>query len=260
MTRRFPAARPHGAPRRAFWKLLWTETKLTWRQPIGLFVGLGMPLLVLVVFANIPQFAEPNEAFGGRSLMSVYVPVLIVFVLGGLALVGLTTSLITYREQGVLRRMSTTPVPPSWLLGAQLVIDLVIATLAIGLLMGITRVAFGVRGPGHLAGFALALVLTAVTVFGAGLWVAAVARSAQAGAAISNVLFLTLMFFAGLWIPRDVMAPMLRTISDYSPLGAAVQALQSAWEGSFPGARPLLVLAAYTLLAAIGAIRTFRWE
>ena len=260
MTSRTQTAGSLGAPRRAFWRLLETEAKLTWRQPIGLFFGLGLPLLVLVVFANIPQFTEPNEAFGGRSLMSIYVPVLIVFSLGGLALVGLTTPLISYREQGVLRRLSTTPVPPSWLLGAHLIIGLVIAAVAIGLLLVITRFAFGVRGPGHLAGFALALVLTAVVLFGAGLWVSAVARTAQAGAVISNVLFLSMMFFAGLWIPRPVMAPVLRVISDYSPLGAAVAALQSAWEGSFPGGRPLLVLAGYTLLAAIGAVRSFRWE
>jgi ABC-2 type transport system permease protein len=77
---------------------------------------------------------------------------------------------------------------------------------------------------------------------------------------ISNALFLSMMFFAGLWIPRPVMAPVLRTISDYSPLGAAVAALQSGWEGTFPGGRPLLLLGAYALLAAIGAVRTFRWE
>lgn len=260
MTRPYPAARPLGAPRRAFWKLLETEAKLTWRQPIGLFFGLGLPLLVLVVFANIPQFAEPSGAFGGRSLMSIYLPVLIVFSLGGLALLGLTTPLISYREQGVLRRLSTTPVPPSWLLGAHLIIGLVIAMVAIGLLIGITRVAFDVRGPGQLAGFVLALVLTAVALFGAGLWVSAVARTAQTGAVVSNALFLSMMFFAGLWIPRPVMAPVLRTISDYSPLGAAVAALQSAWEGTFPGGRPLLLLGAYALLAAIGAVRTFRWE
>lgn len=253
-------ARSLGVPRRAFWKLLVTEAKLTWRQPIGLFFGFGLPLLVLVVFANIPQFAEPNEAFGGRNLMSIYLPVLIVFSLTGLALLGLTAPLISYREQGVLRRLSTTPVPPSWLLGAHLLIGLVIATVAIALLIVITRVAFDVRGPGHLAGFALALALTAVAVFGAGLWVAAVAPTAQAGAVISNALFLSLMFFAGLWVPREVMAPVLRTISDYSPLGAAVQAMESSWEGSFPGARPLLLLAAYALIAAIGAVRTFRWE
>lgn len=260
MTQDPSTARPQGPPRRAFWMLLATEAKLTWRQPIGLFFGLGLPLLVLVVFANIPQFAEPNEAFGGRSLMAVYLPVLIVFSLCGLALLGMTSPLISYREQGVLRRLSTTPVPPSWLLGAHLIVGLVIATVAIGLLIVITRVAFDVRGPGHLVGFVVALVLTAVALFGTGLWVAAVARTAQAGAVISNALFLSMMFLAGLWIPRPVMAPVLRTISDYSPLGAAVAALQSGWEGTFPGGRPLLLLGAYALLAAIGAVRTFRWE
>jgi len=247
-------------PARAFRKLLWTETKLTWRQPIGLFMGLGLPLFVLVIFSNMPQALVPDEAFGGRTLMSLYVPVLIVLALAGLAFVGLVTPLTAYREQGVLRRMSTTPAPPSWILGAHLVIDLVVGATTVVLLLVTTRLAFDVRGPDHAGGFALALGLTAVALFGAGLWVAAVVRTAQMGAVIANVLFFGMMFFAGLWIPREMMTPVLRTMSDYSPLGAAVQAMQTAWTGAFPGTRPLLVLAAYTAFAVVGAVRTFRWE
>jgi len=36
------------------------------------------------------------------------------------------------------------------------------------------------------------------------------------------------MFFAGLWVPQQVMPPVLRDISDYTPLGASVQAIQDS--------------------------------
>ena len=56
------------------------------------------------------------------------------------------------------------------------------------------------------------------------------------------------------------MTPTLRDIGDWTPLGAAVQALQSSMQGAFPPVQPLLVMAAYTLLFGFLAVRYFRWE
>jgi hypothetical protein len=47
---------------------------------------------------------------------------------------------------------------------------------------------------------------------------------------------------------REVMIPILRDIGDWTPLGAAVRALQSSMQGAFPPAQLLLVMATYTLL------------
>jgi ABC-2 type transport system permease protein len=69
-----------------------------------------------------------------------------------------------------------------------------------------------------------------------------------------------MMFMAGLWIPRDTMPDVLRSISDYTPLGAAVGALQHAAAGEWPRALHLVVLAAYALVFPFLATRLFRWE
>jgi len=68
------------------------------------------------------------------------------------------------------------------------------------------------------------------------------------------------LFFAGLWVPREVMAPALRDIGDWTPLGAAVQALQNSMGGAFPSAQSLLVMAGYTVIFGFLAVRYFRWE
>ena len=69
-----------------------------------------------------------------------------------------------------------------------------------------------------------------------------------------------LMFFAGLWIPREAMGDTLRAVSDATPLGAGVGALQDAMAGTFPAAGHLLVLAAYAVAGGLLATRLFRWE
>ena len=49
-------------------------------------------------------------------------------------------------------------------------------------------------------------------------------------------------------------------MSDYSPLGAAVNAIQASLLQGFPSVPPLLVLVAYAVVFGYLARRLFRWE
>jgi ABC-2 type transport system permease protein len=246
-------------PLSAFWRLLLTEAKLAWRQPFGLVLGTGLPVLLLVIFASIPSFKEPSRNLGGLTMLTVYIPILSAFVVAMLALVGLAVPLATYREMGVLRRMSTTPAPPSWVLGAQLAINLVTADAGL-LIINLGGHALGAIGPQNTGGFVLAIVLAEAALFAMGLWVAAIASSAQSANVIGQLLFYPMMFFAGLYFPRELMPDLLRRFSDWTPLGAAVQALQTSAEGSFPPAQPLLVMVGYTVVVGFFAVKHFKWE
>jgi ABC-2 type transport system permease protein len=56
------------------------------------------------------------------------------------------------------------------------------------------------------------------------------------------------------------MPSALLDISNYTPLGAMVQAVQASMKTGFPPAAPLLVLAAYAVVFGYLARRFFRWE
>jgi ABC-2 type transport system permease protein len=160
----------------------------------------------------------------------------------------------------VLRRLATTPLRPAWVLGAQLVTSLVVsATTALGIVL-LARVAFGVPLPRQPFGFVLAAGLAATSLLSMGLVIAAVAPRARIAGAAGTMLFFPLMFFAGLWAPRAMMSPTLRDIGDYTPLGAAVQALQDTAAGGWPGAQQVLVLLAYAVVCAAAGTRLFRWQ
>jgi ABC-2 type transport system permease protein len=256
----FSMALPTPARRAAFGKVVANEARLTSRQPIGLIAGLGIPVVLLVIFGELPVFHQAAAEFGGLDPFDVYVPILIVFSLAMLALLGLSMPLASYRELGVLRRLSTTPVPPSWLLAAQGILQTFQALAATAIIVVAGIVAFGAPVPKSLGGFLLSVALTIAGLIPIGLTIAAVARSANAASVIGRVAFFPMMFFTGLWLPRAAMPPVLLDISNYTPLGAAVQAIQASMLQGFPSVAPLLVLGGYAGAFGYLAKRFFRWE
>jgi ABC-2 type transport system permease protein len=248
------------APRAAFGKLVRNEARLAWRQPAGLIAGVGVALLLLIIFGAVPRLQESSAQLGGLSAFEVYVPILIAFVIGVLALSYLPGPLVSYREQGILRRLSVTPVPPSWLLGAQLAVQTCLMLVTVGLLLIVSTGFFGLSAPKNLAGLALAVVASIAAMFAIGLVIAAAARTSGAARGLMAVAFYPLMFFAGLYVPVQVLPSALRGISHYTPLGATVRAIQYSMFQGFPPAAPLLVLFAYAVAFGLLARRFFRWE
>jgi ABC-2 type transport system permease protein len=237
-----------------------TELKLFLREKSGPAFGVGLPILLLVVFGNIPFYRRPRADLGGLTLLDTYVPILIVFVLAVLALNVIPPVLAGYREKGVLRRLQTTPVGAIRLLTAQLIISLLVAAVTVAAMVLLSRYAFGVRAPRQPAGFALAVLLAAVALLAVGTLVTAAAPTGRAANALGAIVFYPMVFFGGLFLPIPVMPALLRQISHYTPMGAAVTALQDADQGHWPHGSSLFTLVAWAVVAGLGATRLFRWE
>jgi ABC-2 type transport system permease protein len=252
-------AMPHRASR-PFAQLLRTELTLFRRNAGAVLWTAFLPLVALVVVGSIHALRVPSKNLHGISYLAAYLPILMIFSVCMSTVNLLPPTLALYREKGVLRRLSTTPLPPSRLLLAQASIYLALA-LAVSVVMLVLCTAFfGVAVPDQLPGFLVSLLLVGTASTSIGLLIAAVSSGAKAANAVSMAAFFPLMFLAGLWVPRAVMPHLLRTFSDWSPLGAGVRALQDSVAGHFPPAQSLLVLVAYTVVCGALAARTFRWE
>ena len=103
-------------------------------------------------------------------------------------------------------------------------------------------------------------MLSIAALFAIGLCIAAAARSGTAARAIGAAAFYPMLFFAGMWFPREMMPVILQDISNITPLGAAVEAMQYSMQGQFPPAEPLLVLVGYALVFTFIARRFFCWD
>ncbi|WP_062437392.1 ABC transporter permease [Herbidospora daliensis] len=242
----------------ATWRLIAVEGKLALRDKVAPIWGVACPLVVLVILGSIPALREPITA--DLTIFDVYVPVLILFNIAILAMTALPTTLAGYRENGVLRRMRTTPVGPVRVLAAQLAANFAIALVAMALFLLVAALGFGVDPPRHPLGFAVAWLLATAALLSIGLLVTALVPSRAAATAIGTLLFFPMMFFAGLWVPIAQMPPLLQDISAYTPLGAGMAAFQDAYLGGFPSWPPLVILVAYAAVCAAVAVRWFRWE
>ncbi|CAM3770404.1 ABC transporter permease [Kibdelosporangium persicum] len=241
-------------------RLTATETKLFFREPIMAFFALAFPPILLVVFGLIPAMREPDPDLGGLRAINAYVPIIIAMTLALFALTSLSQLFATYREKGVLRRMRTTPVKPWVMLGAQLLMATILSLATTLVVLAIGRLALDVNLPLRLPAYLISYVLAALAMFAVGLLVASLAPTGKSASAIGTLVFFPIVFFAGLWLPRAGMNDVLRTISDFTPLGAGVQSLQDSTAGQWPQPLHVAVMLGWTIVAGGLAARYFRWE
>jgi ABC-2 type transport system permease protein len=236
------------------------ETRLFFREPVLPLLVLALPVLLVVGFGLIPGFGDPSADLGGQGGTEYIASLGVGIVLAILGLSVLPTTMATYRERGVLRRLRATPVQPQLLLQAQLILVGAATVLAVALLIGVAAGAFGVAVPRNFAGFLLAVVLGAAALLSIGLLVAALAPTAKAASATGMVLFFPSAFLGGIYVPRDSFSPLLKHISDVTPLGAALESVRDTWQGQWPHPVHLVTMVGWTLVAGTVAARTFRWE
>jgi ABC-2 type transport system permease protein len=174
-------------------------------------------------------------------------------------------SLAEARELGVLKRLRGTPLP-AWIhlagrIGAAVVFALasVAASLAVGVF------GFGVQIVWRTAAATFVTLVLGIACFAAlGLAVAAVSpsQSVAQGASVGTAVALT--FVSDLFSFGGSLPAWLDTLGDVLPLKPLNELLQLQFNPFHPGSgwdwAKLGVIAAWTLAAAVVAVRFFRWD
>lgn len=241
------------------------EARLFLRDFGSWFFALLFPtVLLLGIGLAIPGMREPMTDLPapwlGMEAIHVVTPVALATALGTVALVTLPVYIADYRHQGVLRRLSTTPMRPQGVLVAHVVINVVSVVLASALAVLAALALFGSPLPQQPLLTVGAFVLGAAAMFGIGLLIAALAPKGSAASGIGMLVYFPMLFFAGMWTPGPMMPETIATIASYTPLGAASQALSTAWFQDGVPAHQLLVMAAWCLVCYPLAAKLFRWS
>jgi ABC-2 type transport system permease protein len=243
-----------------FGRLAVVETRLFLREKVAALTVFGLPVALVIGFGLIPGFGDPQKSLSGQIGTEYIASVSVAIVMAILGLNGVPMVIGQYRERGILRRLAVTPVRPLTLLLADLAVWAAAAIASVAVVTGVARFGFSVPAPAATGWFVLSVLLGIGALFALGMLAAAVAPTARSAAGLGWLLFFPNMFLAGVYFPTEEMAPVMRQIGNFTPLGAALHAVRDSWMGLDPRPQYLGIMAAYVVIAGVLAVRFFRWE
>jgi len=242
-------------------KMTWMEAKLFLREPMGAFFTLAFPLMMLFLFGSI-YGNEPTAMFGGHGTIDVSIPAYTAMIIATSGLMSITITMAAYRENGVLRRLRTTPISPFIILTAQVIVIFTMTCLGMLLLIVAGILVYHIRFEGNALSVLGGFVLSSLSFFALGFVLAGLMPTARTAQVVGMVILYPMLFLSGAGFPRELLPEAIKKVSAFLPLTYVVNLLRGLWIGD-PWSMHWLnvgVLAGMLLLGAIVSSKTFRWE
>jgi ABC-2 type transport system permease protein len=240
--------------------------KVIVRNPEALFFTIALPLLFLVVLAEIYHGQHQGELGqpGTITVSTRLVASMIVMTVVSAAFADLAIFLVRDREQGVLKRLRSTPVPTGVFLGGHLV-NAMLTSLVLALLVG--ALGWGVYGAYLPAGHVLAAVVTvlagAFACCAAGFALTSCVRTFNAAGAVVQAAVWTLFFFSGIFFALRGMPVEVRALANVFPVRHFYEAMLTAFNPNVTGSGfapvHLGILALWGAAGLAIAVWKFRW-
>jgi ABC-2 type transport system permease protein len=239
-----------------------------WRNRPGAFFTILLPVMFLLLFGafnrDVTVQLDPHGPQIGYT--TFFAPGMLGMAVMTGSFVGLVIGLTIMRDNGQLKRLRGTPLPPWAFFCGQVVSRLVLVVVEAVLVLGLGRLLFGVRLPPSAtawATFALVVLLGAATFTAVGVAYTRLVANADSAPALANAAYLPLLFLSGAWFPISGLPHWLSSVANAFPLAPMLDAMrQTLIFGHGPGAvsadlRKLLV---WLVVGLLVAMRTFRWE
>ncbi len=242
-------------------KMTWMEAKLFLREPVGAFFTLVFPVMMLLLFGVIYGNTPPPGS-SSQGAIDALIPAFSAMVIGITGLMSVTITMATYRENGVLRRLRTTPVSPLVVMAAQVVVVFVMTGLGMLLLVAVGMLVYHVHFTGNALSLLAGFVLSSLSFFGIGFILAGTLPTARTAQIVALALLYPMLILSGAGWPRELMPATVQKVSAFVPLTYVVNLLRGLWSGA-PWGEHLLdvgVLLAMLLVGIVVSAKTFRWE
>ena len=243
-------------------KMIWMEAKLFLRDPASAFFTLIFPLMMLFIFGTIYSNVPADQGPGGREAIGSLIPAFISMVIGITGMMATTMTLASYRENGILRRLRTTPVRPLVIMVSQITVVFFMTALGTLLLIVAGRVFYQVHYDGNAFSLMGGFVLGCLSFFGIGFILAGLLPTARTAQIIAMVLVYPMLIFSGAAWPRELMPATIEKISAFVPLTYVVNLLSGVWRGDAWSMHitDICLLLAMLLVGVLISTRLFRWE
>jgi ABC-2 type transport system permease protein len=239
------------------------EQKSFWRNPAAASFTFAFPLMFLVVFVAI----NGNDTVGVRGgevrYAQYYVPSIVAFGVISACYTNLAFTISIRRENGLLKRVRGTPLPPlEYLLGI-LGGVMVVAAILTALVIALGIVVYGISFPGRYLALVLSITAGAFCFSSLGVAMSTLVPNEDAAPAIINFALFPLLFISGTFGPVAADSVPGR-IAGFFPVRPLTRSIVDAFDplvtgsGISPG--HLGVMLAWGVVGVVVSLRRFRWE
>lgn len=226
----------------------------------GIFKGINQGIT-----KSAEPFSVKGQALQNKSLTSFDYTFagLLGFALLGMGIFGPVNVFPELKKQGILRRLSTTPLRVWQYFCSMAISQTIIGLISIAIMFIVAMSVFHLRIAGNpflLAGF---LIFGIVEILGIGLAIGGWAKNERQAAPLSNIIVFPMMFLAGTFFPRFLMPDWLQTLSGYLPLTPIIDGIRYIVTEGYTVSQllpQLGLMAISTLIIYLIAFRVFRWE
>jgi ABC-2 type transport system permease protein len=237
---------------------------------VGSQVAMGTVSAVVEGFqqqlTRAPELIRIQSASVQRSDLSYrdfLIPGVLALALLTSGVIGIATTVVEYRQEGILRRVQVTPLPVSQFMGGRVITQVGISLMQALVLLGVGRLAFGVSIVGSylvLIGLLIVGTLCFVTI---GFFIASFTKNVEATAAVANVVTVPMMFLGGVFFPIDNAPTWIQPVVRVIPVAYLANGLRDVMiRGYGFGAvwPDFAFLAGMAAVFGLLSIRVFRWQ
>jgi ABC-2 type transport system permease protein len=235
-----------------------TEQLVFWRsREAAVFIFVFPPMLFLLLGSVYDGTIDSHPA------SDVLLAGLLGYGVANTAFAGLAITLVVRRENGLLKRLRSTPLPRRVFVAALLVSTLIVFALQTVTIYALGLLLFDAELPTEWLSLALALLVGVVGFAGMGLGAAALIRSDEGASAVVNVILLPMAFLSGSFGPTDDYPEFLQVIGDVLPLKYLIDLVSAVYldgEQIWEHGGDVAVVLAWGLAGLLVAVRRFTWE
>jgi ABC-2 type transport system permease protein len=245
----------------SFYKMVWMEIKLFLREPIGAFFTLVFPLMMLFLFGSI-YGNVPTDIFNGQGTVDISIPAYSAMIIATTGLLGLVITIASYRENGILRRLRTTPISALTILAAQVVVLFLMTVIGMAFLILAGKLVYHIKFSGNVFHVFLGFTLSCLSFFAIGFVLAGLMPTARTAQIVGMVILYPMLFLSGAGFPRELLPDTIKRISVFLPLTYVVDLLRGLWVGETFGQHTVEmgVLFGILIIGVLISVFTFKWE
>lgn len=245
------------------------ELKQFFRERDSMVFTFAFPVILLFIFGSV----FTDEIAPGVSFKQYFTAGMLASGVVLSSFQSLAISIAIERDDGTLKRLRGTPMPPAAYFLGKIGLVLVSSVIQAAVLLVVGSLVFGLDLPTAAApwlrfGWVFVLGVTSGTVLG--IAYSSIPRSARSAGAVVSPVVIVLQFISGVYFVYSQIPDWMQTIGALFPLKWLAQGMRSVFlpasfetaevSGSWQLPQTALVLAAWTVIGLVACLWTFRWQ